>query len=276
MKIFSSIVTYKSSRSDLQIVIECVNKSIIEKLYIVDNSPTDELKEFVLSLSDKIEYIFGHGNVGYGAAHNIAIRKSIEQNSTYHVVINPDIIFEKDVIDSLMQYMDNNIDVGQIMPKVFYPNGELQYLCKLIATPFDLIGRRFFPLKKYVEKRNNKYELRFTDYNQIINVPSLSGCFMFIRTDILKQIEGFDERFFMYCEDFDLCRRIGKLSKTIFFPKVSITHNYEKGSYRNNKLLNYHIQSAIKYFNKWGWFFDKERKKINKQTLIDLGYKDSK
>lgn len=276
MKISSSIVTYKTKRKDLQTVIECVNKSIIEKLYIVDNSPTDELKEFVLSLSDKIEYIFGHGNVGYGAAHNIAIRKSIELDSKYHVVINPDIEFGGEIIEVINDYMNQHIENGLLMPKVLYPNGELQYLCKLIATPFDLIGRRFFPLKKYVEKRNNKYELRFTDYNQIINVPSLSGCFMFIRTDILKQIEGFDERFFMYCEDFDLCRRIGKLSKTIFFPKVSITHNYEKGSYRNNKLLNYHIQSAIKYFNKWGWFFDKERKKINKQTLIDLGYKDSK
>jgi len=107
-----------------------------------------------------------------------------------------------------------------------------------------------------------------------MQVPSLSGCFMLLRTEVLKVVGGFDERFFMYCEDFDLCRRIGQVSKTIYYPDVSVIHNYEKGSYKNSKLLRYHIQSSVKYFNKWGWFFDKERRRINNDTLDRLGYKN--
>jgi GT2 family glycosyltransferase len=151
----------------------------------------------------------------------------------------------------------------------------IQYLCKLLPTPFDLFGRRFLnsgPFKKIVEKGNEIYELRFTGYDKIMEVPYLSGCFMFIRTEVLKKVGFFDERFFMYLEDTDLSRRIHRVSKTVYYPEVSIYHEYGKGSYKNPKLLKYHLDSAIKYFNKYGWFFDKERDEINKKTLKKLGY----
>ena len=92
------------------------------------------------------------------------------------------------------------------MPKVYYPNGELQYLCKLIPTPFDLMFKRFLP-SSIVERRMIKFQLRFTKYNKIMNVPYLSGCFMFFRISALQDIGLFDERFFMYPEDIDITRR---------------------------------------------------------------------
>jgi GT2 family glycosyltransferase len=171
--------------------------------------------------------------------------------------------------------MEGNKDVGLVMPKVLYPDGRIQYLCKLLPTPFDLFGRRFlnfYPFKKYIEKRNEIYELRFTGYDKIMEVPYLSGCFMFIRTKVLEKVGLFDERFFMYLEDTDLSRRIHKMAKTIYYPHVHIYHEYGKGSYKNKKLLKYHIESAIKYFNKWGWFFDKERREINKKVLSKLQF----
>ena len=171
--------------------------------------------------------------------------------------------------------MENNPDVGLVMPKVLYPDGTLQYLCKLLPTPLDLFGRRFLnfgPFRKIIEKRNEVYELRFTGYDKIMEVPYLSGCFMFIRTEVLKKVGLFDERFFMYLEDTDLSRRIHRVSKTIYYPEVSIYHEYGKGSYKNPKLLKYHLDSTFKYFNKHGWFFDKERDEINKKTLEKLGY----
>ena len=58
--------------------------------------------------------------------------------------------------------------------------------------------------------------------------------------------------------------------KSIYYPEVSVFHEYEKGSYKNSKLLRYHLLSAARYFNKWGWFFDKERSKINKNILKKL------
>ena len=74
--------------------------------------------------------------------------------------------------------------------KILYPNGEVQYLCKLLPTPLDLFGRRFIPFKAFQEKRNAWYEMHWSGYEKVMEVPSLSGCFMFIRTDILKRIGG--------------------------------------------------------------------------------------
>lgn len=270
--ITASIVSYHHRLNELKKVIDCVLTEQVDKLYIVDNSSDDRLRELE-GTSDRIRYIHSI-NRGYGAGHNIAIQEAIELGSTYHVVVNPDIYFEKGVLKKLETYMDASSSVGLVMPRILYPDGELQYLCKLLPSPSDLLFRRFLPWKKYVEKKNRNYELRFTDYNQEMEVPSLSGCFMFIRTSVLKQVRGFDERYFMYAEDLDLCRRIGEVSRTMYYPFVSVFHKYEKGSYKNRKLLKYHICSVVKYFNKWGWFFDFERKKINKRILVTL-YKNS-
>ncbi|ABK14753.1 glycosyltransferase family 2 protein [Methanothrix thermoacetophila] len=270
MSINISIVTYKSSLDLVRRVVTCSLKSnLVKKLYILDNSPTAELQELT-ALDYRIKYIFNNKNLGFGRAHNIAMLRSIKENVKYHLVLNPDISFHENVIDELYDYMEANPDVGLVMPKVLYPSGEIQYLCKLLPTPFDLFFRRFMPFKKLNEKRNNIYELRFTGYNKIMNVPYLSGCFMFLRTKALEDVGLFDERFFMYLEDTDLCRRIYSKYKTVFYPNVSIYHEFARGSYKSSKLLMVHIKSVIYYFNKWGWFFDRDRDKINKQVLMEL------
>ena len=94
---------------------------------------------------------------------------------------------------------------------------------------------------------------------------------MFLRLKAIKENNiYFDERYFMYLEDFDLIRNLHRVGKTIFFPEVSIIHNHAKESYKNRKLMKIHIQSAIKYFNKYGWLFDKERKEMNSQILREI------
>jgi GT2 family glycosyltransferase len=270
-----SIVLFKNDKNLVKKTIySCINSIIINKIYLIDNSPTDILG-CLANLDSRIIYIFNNANLGYGKAHNIALRKSIEESIPYHLVLNPDVYFEKGVLEELYNFMEANKDVGLIMPKVLYPDGDIQYLCKLLPTPLDLFGRRFLnfgPFKKIVEKRNEIYELRFTGYDKIMEVPYLSGCFMFIRTEVLKKVGLFDERFFMYLEDTDLSRRIHRVAKTIYYPYVHVYHEYGKGSYKSLKLLYYHIKSAVKYFNKYGWFFDKERQEINKRILKKLGW----
>ncbi|AEH22449.1 glycosyl transferase family 2 [Thermodesulfobacterium geofontis OPF15] len=270
-----SIVLFKNDKNLVEKAIySCINSTLINKLYLIDNSSTDALS-CLANLDSRIIYIFNNANLGYGKAHNIALRKSIEENIPYHLVLNPDVYFESGVLEELYNFMEANKDVGIVMPKVLYPDGNIQYLCKLLPTPLDLFGRRFLnfgPFKKIIDKRNEIYELRFTGYDKIMEVPYLSGCFMFIRTEVLKKVGLFDERFFMYLEDTDLSRRIHRVAKTVYYPYVHVYHEYGKGSYKNLKLLYYHIKSAIKYFNKYGWFFDKERKEINKRILKKLGW----
>lgn len=259
----ASIIFYKTSIDLVRTVIECADSSCIDRIYVIDNSPEDTLRHEVLSLSSKVEYLFGHGNVGYGAGHNIAIRKAIEDKAKYHVVLNPDIQFSSGTIEALIKFADSHENIGMLMPNVIYPNGQQQYLCKLLPTPLDMFGRRLLP-KSVMAKRNYRYEMRSTNYEDVRNVPCLSGCFMFLTVDVLEKVGLFDDRFFMYFEDFDLIRRIHEFAKTVFFPRVTIIHNHATEHRTSKKLLKISIQSAIKYFNKWGWFFDKNRRRWNK------------
>jgi GT2 family glycosyltransferase len=93
---------------------------------------------------------------------------------------------------------------------------------------------------------------------------------MFLRAGALKEIGLFDESFFMYPEDIDLTRRMHARYRTVFYPEVQVIHEHAKGSYLNKKLLYIHMVNMIKYFNKWGWFFDRERQKVNKEILSKL------
>ncbi len=160
--------------------------------------------------------------------------------------------------------MESHPQTGLVMPRVLYPNGSIQRLCKLLPTPLNLATRRFFPAEKgWLKKLNDQYEMTFSNYNKVMNVPFLSGCFMFLRNSALKETGLFDERFFMYAEDTDLSRRIHQKFDTTYYPHVDIYHTHARGSYKNFKLTWYNIRSAIQYFNKWGWLFDEERKMIN-------------
>jgi hypothetical protein len=269
----ASLVVYHNSREDIKKVIDSfLGYGSTSVLYIIDNSKTDTLK--TLCNHKRVRYVFNNANVGFGAAHNIAFEAAYQLESEYHFLLNPDVYFKPSIIKDLIDKANSNLSIGLLMPKVIFPNGETQHLCKLIPTPKDLIFRRFLPVEKIKRNLESKYELRFFSYNEEAEIPILSGCFMMIRTAVLKTVNGFDDRFFMYLEDVDLCRRIGNVSKLIYYPNVEIVHNYEKGSYKNKKLLLYHIKSAIKYFNKWGWFFDGQRSKINDKTLKALHYKE--
>lgn len=264
--ISASIVTYHTNPEDLKRLLQDIEESPIEQIFVIDNSSTDELRHLVATFP-KARYIYSIVNVGYGKGHNVALKISKRKGYKYHIVLNPDVYWKGDVITPMIEYMENHEDVGQLMPKILYPNGDIQYLCKLLPSPTDLFLRRFVPIESLVKKHDSKYEMRWTGYDKIMEVPSLSGCFMVLRNSVLEKTGGFDNRFFMYAEDVDLCRRIGQISKTVYFPEVSVFHSYERGSYHDNKLLKMHMKSMIQYFNKWGWIFDKYRKRKNKECI---------
>jgi len=270
IKVNASIVLYHTQKEQLLKAVNSVlHASLNGQLYLVDNSSNDDLKELV-RLDRRIEYTYNNANLGYGAGHNIALRKSIEENATYHLVLNPDVYFESDVIPNIISYMESNPDVGQVMPKVLYPDGSVQYLCKMLPSPFNLFFRRFIPFKKLKDIHDHHYELRETGYDHEINVPYLSGSFMLFRVEALRAVGLFDERFFMYPEDIDITRRMHKMYRTMYVPQASIVHEHAKESFKSWKMTMIHSVNIIRYFNKWGWFFDKERKIINKKLIQEI------
>ncbi len=238
-------------------------ETAVNRVFVIDNSATkhDDFSAY------SVEYIFNRGrNLGYGSAHNIALRRTLAEGVPFHLVINPDVKIEADVLPVLLQKMTDDKSVGLLMPQVVSPDGERQYLCKLLPAPSDLLLRRFMP-NLYARKRQWRFEMRFADYDSEFEVPYLSGCFMLLRTAVLAEVGLFDERFFLYPEDLDLSRRMFSRAKNLYFPQVKIVHAHERASYKSVRMLSLHAWNMVKYFCKWGWLFDAERQAINQKVL---------
>ena len=257
-----SIVLYNNTIEMIDNLFESINKiSITHIIYLIDNSNTDLLSSF--KYFNNVVYIKSNKNLGFGPGHNLAI-DAINNKSYYHLILNPDISFENGVIENLISTFEKNLDFGIIMPKILYPNNTLQTCAKLLPRPIDLILRRINPNSKIL----HNYELKSYDYNKIVEAPFLSGCFMLCRTSTLTDLNGFDPNIFLYMEDVDLCRRFNLSGfKTIIYPFEYVKHDHVYKSLLSSSTFKYFIKSALYYFNKWGWFIDYERNKINKKAL---------
>lgn len=267
--IVCSLVIYKNDRKQLLDAIgSFLNTDLKIRLVLIDNSPTDELKDIIND--SRAEYIYNPSNPGYGAAHNIAIVKYLDK-AKYHLILNPDIYYSRGVIEDIVGFMDKDKAIGLLMPKVLYPDGSIQYLAKLIPSPFVFFARRFLPIKNLKKKISEKFELRFSGYDTIMEVPYLSGCFMVFKTEALNKINGFDENIFMHMEDLDITRRCQDAGfRTIFYPNQVVYHDHLFKSFLTIANLKMYFTAAFYYFNKWGWFFDRKRRLINKQTIENI------
>ncbi len=266
-KVTASIVLFNTPIETIGRLLDCLILSgVCNDIYIVDHSPIPIDLSSYYGVNNL--HIILNGNVGFGGGHNIVLNM-ITGTSDFHFILNPDIYFEPSMLSIMLDRIEGDERVGLLIPKILFPNGRLQYSCRLLPSPLNLFIRRFnlfFP-RSIVERVDHHYELRDTNYDGEMNPPVLSGCFLLARMTTLKQVNFFDERFFMYLEDVDLCRRMHGISKTIFYPDAVVYHEHAKSSFQNIKMLTFHILSTIKYFNKWGWFLDKDRVKVNKKFL---------
>lgn len=269
-----SIVLYrpKWEQEVIPLVRELLRVKCLRKIYLLDNTAPENRKAEIASQKetlasqfgmDKLRYMAMPENLGYGRAHNIALRESAYYKTDLHLVMNSDIRVKAEDIDAMCERMEAYPLVGQLMPKVVNPDGSQQFLAKRLPTPVDVFGRRFLPAWM-TAKRNRRYELRDLDLTKPVNAPYLSGCFMLLRTTAAVEAGLFDEQFFMYPEDMDLTRRIHRNWLTLYYPEWTIVHDHARGSYKDKRLLRIHIRNMCLYFNKWGWFFDPERRAFNR------------
>lgn len=251
-KITASIVIYKEDFFELQKAVNSVLKNeYVQKLYLIDNSPTNRIENNLLKKG--IEYIFVGENIGFGAAHNLILEK-IKNVSDYHLILNPDASFNPKVLNELVHKLEENKELTMIAPKVLFPDGKLQNSCRRYPKLNELFFRRFPMLKslskQIVEKgiyaNENLEEPLYADY--------LTGCFHLYKTEDLLQIGGFDERYFLYMEDVDICKKIDEIGKKkLYYPLVHIQHVLKQKSAKNLKLFIRHVISMIKYYKKWGF-----------------------
>lgn len=267
MNIIVSIVIYRHSYADLKPTLDSLFLSpLINKIILVDNNLSDWAANFK---HEKTIYLKTNGNYGFGYGHNHAIKKYAKE-SDYFLICNPDIWFEQNEFEKFIRFVTNRSE-SLFIPKITYPDGTNQYGARLLPSPINLFARRF--TSKIANKLDQEYLLKNFDLNKEVFAPSISGCFMLFRSSALVELGGFDERFFIYMEDIDLSRRCAKKYGAMYYPLAKVIHQHDQGSYKDTSLLKIHLKSAFLYFNKWGWFYDQDRKKLNNRCLNQILHK---
>lgn len=222
-------------------------KDVKFKLYVVDNCSTDGTAEYIRKNFPEVELLVQDKNIGFGAGHNVVINKV---NSDFHVIINPDIVFVENSIKIIKDFLDENQEIGLVSPVICFPDGRPQILGKRIPHLKYIFASRF-RRSSQPSKLLSEYAMLDCDLTKSTAIENATGCFMFFRTEILKRIGGFDERYFMYFEDADITREVNEISKAVYYPGTVVTHIWNRDSKSNLKLLIIHIHSMLKYYWKW-------------------------
>ena len=258
----ASVVIYGNVESVTLQLISTLQKQV-DLVVVVDNSPTQlsSHNQSILPKSSKILYQSLSHNPGYGAGHNFALQQTTDSKNTVHFIMNPDVEIHDCFVNELLPYFENP-SVGVVMPFVVFPDGKAQQLARRVPKPRDVIRRI---MKPYFRLPDGSYELGDLDWTQSNQVPIVSGCCLAIRGSIVKHVGGFDERFFMYFEDYDLSRRAASFCTVVAARTPTIIHHHGNASRQSAKMALIHLRSAARYFNKWGWFKDPERDRLNSQ-----------
>jgi GT2 family glycosyltransferase len=265
-----SIVTYSPNIRLLRKVIKSLDQAIgyakqqgvlgQTQLILIDNGPEDiwraQLQALLTegaTLIDDKELFSEHGNIGYGAGHNLAINNT---SSEFCLILNPDVLLAEDALMQAMNFMLVHPQVSLLTPAVVDAKDNQLYLCKSYPSLLDLFLRGFAPpsLKKLFRKRLESYELRDRMGDTVVwDIPIVSGCFMLFRRLMLTQIAGFCPAYFLYFEDFDLSLRIANIARIAYVPNVHITHFGGNAARKGFRHIALFIRSAVIFFNRHGW-----------------------
>ncbi|MBP0593881.1 glycosyltransferase family 2 protein [Paraburkholderia sp. LEh10] len=262
-----SVVVYHPEPTQLRHTLDSLRIAVDElrltrpdtvvRLFIVDNGGlSDAAIDFdsVLRHEIVVSVIGGHGNIGYGRGHNLAIERA---QSRFHLVLNPDIDIDRDALVQAFDFFDHHPEAGLLTPCIGDDEGHLQYLCRRYPSLLDLLIRGFLPyrVREFFSTRLASYEMRdlINEHDIVWDPPIVSGCFMLFRTDVLKRLAGFDPRYFLYFEDYDLSLRTHKLARVVYAPAVRVLHHGGGAARKGSAHIRMFTASAFKFFKRFGW-----------------------
>ena len=254
-----AIVAYRNYEDVIEAVSSIekyTSKMITKQIYIIDNSCFPEADEerciFIRKIDQysDVSYIESGANLGFGKGNNLVLDML---DSRFHAIVNPDIMLLEDTLKKMMEFMSDD-NIGMSIPKIVNQDGAMQYACRREVTVWDMFVRMF--CKSLFVKRYRYHTLQKNDYSKPFYVPFGQASFLVIRTSIFKELKGFDERYFLYLEDADLCKRVNEISNLVYCPYTTVVHRWGRSSHKSFKMFKCHISSMIKYFGKWGvkWF----------------------
>jgi len=269
-----SIVTF---RPDWQLLERCLRKlalaigaaresGVLRTVHValVDNSADRAIAAKVVDLGRtrfadsgvQVSYVHGHANIGYGAAHNLALHGS---GADYHLVLNPDVELAADALLNAVRWMNAHPDVGAIAPQVKRRDGTRDYLVKRKPAVLDLALRGFLPRvgRLLFRSRLDRYEMRDVidadPERDIVDVAAMSGACMLLRRKAVDQTGGFDPRFFLYFEDYDWTVRLNKVTRTAYVPSFEVVHHGGGASRKGMRHVGHFMKGGWRYYRKHGW-----------------------
>ena len=264
-----AIVTHAPDLTVLAVVLERLGEALRHasqhgwlaeaRLVLVDNGPGTGWRESLRRLLDAAalpatsELLSGHGNVGYGAGHNLALRGC---GSDVHLILNPDVLLEEDALSAGLAFLAACPEAGLVAPAVWDGDGRRQYLCKRYPTVLDLALRGFVParLRRWFQARLERYELRDQIGDAVFwDPPIVSGCFMLCRRVALDRVGGFQPEYFLYFEDFDLSLRLATAARLAYVPTARIVHLGGQAARKGVRHIGLFLRAAATFFNRHGW-----------------------
>ena len=258
-----SIVAFRTPAEVMERALRCALRDGAERVLIVDHSESDDLRRLADAHSPRVRYM-RLPNRGFAAGHNAAMRLLLADDPEFHVVMNPDVYWDEPVLPRLALDMRGRPDAGMMVPRVRYPDGTLQQVARLLPAPIDLLIHRA-PQIPIWKRRAKRTTLCAEQDSELRQAPFFHGCFLMLRPAALADVGLFDERYFLYLEDADLSRRIHARWATLYNPSVEIYHAHAAASRKSLRMMLVHARSAARYFSKWGWLHDPERRRFNSQ-----------
>ncbi len=262
MKISIISVEYNDLNS-LFNLINSIKKNILNieyEIIIISNSYYNkEKQENIKKYFKKIKFKFNNKNLGYAKAVNQGLRLATGE---YILVINPDVVILDNNLLLALSFLENNNKICMVGPRIIDDSSEIQDSYRVFVTPKTLFLRS---IKREINKILYKKKYSLLEYNQYFSphpVDWISGACMLIKKAAIEKVGPMDERFFMYCEDMDWCRRFWQHHYEVWsFPHWTVQHNATRAStsrvFALNKLKIIHIISMLKYFWKWKFYINK-------------------
>ncbi len=235
-------------------------------VHIIDNSEnSDGVKEMLKEKYPQVVYKNSKKNLGFAKAQNLGAHMT---EAKYYLALNPDCEFKdgSKTLKKCINFFEQNEKVGIVGPKLLNQDGSIQESCMRFLKFLDPIYRRLGIDKKSksIKERVDYYLMRDFDHNQTVKVDCMIGAFLMIKKEVFDKLNGFDERFFMYFEDCDLCRRVWLNKYEVWYlHDIVVDHLHKRDSAQGSQLLaifrnpvaRIHIKSWLKYF--WKWKFKK-------------------
>lgn len=271
-RLLVSIVAYRNHWLEVQAVVDSVLRAaarlraddtldIITDLIVVDNSESPSLSDsnvetlYQDSLRGGVSFrlLQGQGNIGYGAAHNLALS---QVSTDFCLFLNVDVVLDDECLHAGIRYFANNDDVVAISPNASSADGRKQYLCKRYPSiaDFFLRGVAIQVLSNIFWNRMAQYEMRDLPEDQATSgIPIISGCCILARRHAIDSVGGFDEIYFLYFEDFDLSLRLASIGELTYLPAMKIQHFGGHASRKDLKHVFLFCRSALIFFKSHGW-----------------------